>query len=336
MTDLEREDIESIARMPIGWERLKNKTVLIAGGTGFLGGFLIDVFRYRNEVFGDNIRVLALSRHPRENERNIVYLRRDICEKIETDEAVSFVLHLASNTHPRQYASDPVGTIAANVFGCYRLLELAREKRAERFLLASSVEIYGAGHTGELREEDCGYIDSNTARAGYNEAKRVSESLCASYAAQYGVSYVIARLARCFGADRKEDSKALAQFMRNALNGRDVELTSKGGQRFSYCYVADAAGGILKALLDGKDGEAYNVSGEDEGKTLGDYARLIAAEAGREAVFRLGPNANLGVSAADRAIVNCDKLKALGWKPLYPVSEGIVRTMRIYRLRERA
>ena len=58
MTDLEREDIASVAQLPYDWGRLRNKTFLLSGGTGFIGSFLLDVFRYRNEKYGDGIRAV--------------------------------------------------------------------------------------------------------------------------------------------------------------------------------------------------------------------------------------------------------------------------------------
>lgn len=165
---------------------------------------------------------------------------------------------LASNTHPKQYAEDPIGTIMTNIYGCDNLLKLAVEKKA-RFLLASSVEIYGQGTAIPMNEEYCGYIDCNLARSGYNEAKRTCEALTQSYRSVFGVNAVIARFARVFGADKKHDTKAMSQFMDKAVLGEDIILKSKGQQRYSYCYIADAVSGLLKLLLDGQDGEALSV-----------------------------------------------------------------------------
>lgn len=328
MTVLEEEDIRSVAELDFGWDKLNNKTVLLSGGTGFIGQFVIDVFKYRNQHYDANIKVISLSRHDRQSEENVTYLKCDVTQKINLTARIDYILHLASNTHPMQYTADPVGTITTNILGCLNLLQIAERDKA-RFLLASSVEIYGDGNGDAMDERFCGYLDCNTARAGYNEAKRVSESLCQSFRAQYGVECVIVRLSRCFGADRKEDSKALAQFIGNAVRGEDIVLKSKGEQRFSYCYVADAASGILKVLLDGKDGEAYNVAEDDERKTLGDYAGLIASYAGRKVVFDCVGQS--GASKANFALIDCGKLKALGWQPIYRPSEAMRRTVDILK-----
>ena len=326
----EERDIAQIADLPYKWDKLRNSTLLISGGTGFIGSHIIAVIEERNRRYGDNIKVISLSRHEHPDSNGIQYKSADITAPVVIDDNIDYIIHLASNTHPSQYATDPVGTITTNVHGCYNLLELAKEKKAKRFLLASSVEIYGNGSPNPMDETYCGYIDCNTARAGYNEAKRVSESLCQSYISQYGVDCVIARLARVFGADRKVDTKALAQFMRKAVNGEDIVLKSLGKQRFSYCYVMDAVGALFKILLDGASGEAYNVADDDEGATLGDYAKLIAGFAGKEVIFDLD-NAQQGASAASYALLSTDKLKGIGWAPIYKVSEAMHKTYLILR-----
>ncbi len=330
MKDAYRTESRRIAALDLPWEKLRGKCILISGGTGLIGRCLIDVARCRNEM-GDGIRIVSVSRRPRPNEEGITYRSHDITRPLELDVRPDFVVHLASNTHPKQYSEDPVGTIATNIFGCYHLLEVARKYHSERFLLASSVEIYGQGDGTPMAEDFCGKLDCNTARAGYNESKRLSESLCQSYRMQHGVDCVIARLSRCFGYDEKADTKALAQFLAKAVAGEDIVLRSEGKQVFSYCYVADAVAALYTVLLKGASGEAYNVAEEDEGLTLGDYARLIASFAGKEVVIDLDPAKNRGVSTADYAVLNFEKLKSLGYRPLYTVSEGLRETYLKYR-----
>lgn len=327
MTLYEVEDIKKVALLPLDWNQIDNSTIMISGGTGFVGSFLSNVFRYRNEYCNAHIKVISLSRRGGKSDDTVIYLNTDITQTIQYDGQVDYIIHLASNTHPKQYAEDPVGTIITNVVGCDNLLRFAVAKKIKRFVLASSVEIYGQGTEIPMAEDYCGYIDCNNARSGYNEAKRTCEALCRSYQAQFGVDPVIVRFARVFGADKKVDTKAMSQFMDKAVNGEDIVLKSKGGQRYSYVYIADAVSGLLKVLLDGRSGEAYNISGEDEGRTLGDYAQLIAGFAGKKVVYEIEDNAS--VSKATYALLDINKAKRIGWKPLYKVSEALERTYRI-------
>lgn len=327
MTALEIEDIKRVARLPYNWSKIDNSTIMISGGTGFIGTFISDVFRYRNDNYGAKIKVISLSRKGGISDGTVTYMKSDITKPIQYDGDVGYILHLASNTHPKQYAEDPVGTVITNVIGCDNLLKLAVEKKIKRFVLASSVEIYGQGTETPMAEDYCGYIDCNNARSGYNEAKRTCEALCRSYQAQFGIEPVIVRFARVFGPDKKVDTKAMSQFMDKAVSGESIVLKSKGDQRYSYVYIADAASGILKVLLNGKTGEAYNIAADDEGKTLGEYAEYIAKLAGKNVIYDIEENNS--VSKATYALLSTEKIKKLGWQPIYKVSEALERTYKI-------
>lgn len=323
-TSLEIEDIKKISEADYSWDILKNKNILISGGTGFVGSYFCDVIRYRNEHFNDNIKIISLSRSGGDSDNTVKYLSCDINKKIDISDEIDFILHLASNTHPKQYAEDPVGTISTNILGCFNLLDLAVQKRVKRFLLASSVEIYGECNMTPVDEAYSGYIDCNKARSGYNESKRLCESLCQSYKQQYNLDFVTARLSRLIGPDRKNDTKAIAQFMDKALQGEDIILKSKGNQLYSYCYITDAVAAIIKILTCGVNGEAYNVSADNDGMTLGDYAKYIASLANRNVIFELENNPN--VSKATYALLDNKKLKSLGWEPVYSIKSGLKRT----------
>lgn len=143
MTEFEKEDVKLVAEQKIAWDKLTNKTILISGGTGFIGSFIIEVLRYRNQYYNQGIKVISISRKGGMSDSMVEYLKADIVKQLQFDEPIDFILHLASNTHPKQYGEDPVGTILTNVLGCNNLLQLAVKQKIERFLLASSVEIYG-------------------------------------------------------------------------------------------------------------------------------------------------------------------------------------------------
>lgn len=324
--NLEEEEIKVIAELPYSWEKIKNKTILVSGGTGFIGTAFIEIIKYRNQKYSQRTKVISLSRRGGESSEYLESMQSDVKKPVQYGGKIDYVIHLASNTHPKQYAEDPVGTIMTNICGCDNLLKLAVEKKA-RFLLASSVEIYGQGSEIPMNEKYCGYIDCNLARSGYNEAKRTCEALTQSYRSAFGVDAVIARFARVFGADKKFDTKAMSQFMDNAVLGQDIIMKSKGQQRYSYCYIADAVSGLFKVLLDGQNGEAYNISDNDEGMTLSEYAEYIASLANLKVRYEIENNES--VSKATFAILDTRKIKSIGWEPQYSVREGLKRTYAI-------
>lgn len=339
-------DVERAAAVDLPWDKLRGKTILVTGGTGLIGSFLIDVLKAADL----GCRVLLFGRSEEKakerfaeywNEGWLEFAKWDAAEpRIELisrmDGAVDYVLHLASNTHPVAYATDPIGTIAVNVLALNNLLALAAEKKATRFLFASSNEIYGEnrGDVEFFDEKYCGYIDCNTLRAGYPEAKRCGEALCQAYIRQKGLDCVIARLTRTYGPTiLPTDTKAISQFFNNALRGEDIVLKSEGRQYFSYQYVADSVSGLLTVLLKGACGEAYNVADESGDIMLRDLAALIANQAGRKVVFDL-PDAveSAGFSKATKARLDGSRVKMLDWKPRYDIASGVRRNYFILNL----
>lgn len=325
------------------WNILRDRSLLISGSTGMIGSCLVDAIMFRNRVHGLNCKIFAVTRSrekacSRFAEWSVSSLLQILEGDVNQDishllpNSVDYVLHLASNTHPVAYASDPIGTILTNIVGTRNMLEAAASLGARRFLFASSNEIYGENRGDkELFDESyLGYIDCNSLRAGYPESKRCGEALCQAYLRQKGLDIVIARLTRSFGPSLlPSDTKAMSQFLRNGANGEDIVLKSKGDQLYSYTYAADAVTGLLTVLLNGEKGEAYNVAEESFDIPLKEIASIIAEEAGTKVVFDLPDEVEAaGFSKVTKARLDGSKLRALGWRAQYSLREGIIRTLR--------
>jgi len=341
-SELYKEDIETIASSNIDWDKLKNKSIMITGATGLIGTFLIDVLMYRNAKYGDCITVYAVSRNKEKatnrfngyfDSRYFVFIQIDIQNAFDLNTPVDYIIHGASNTHPIAYSTEPVNTILLSVQGTKAVLDTASAHNVKRTLFLSTVEIYGEnrGDAETFKEEYCGYIDCNTLRAGYPEGKRAAEALCQAYIKEKNVDVVIARCCRVYGPTMGEDdSKAIAQFIRNAAKGENIVLKSKGEQQFSYCYVADVCSALLFLLLNGKNGEAYNVSDTNCNVTLLQIANILSEYAAKEITFDMPSSVeSAGYSKATKALLNSSKLMVLGWDARYPIKDGIIRTVKI-------
>lgn len=329
------------------WDRLEGKTLYLSGGSGMLGSLLIDAVMTRNESLPAARRcgITASGRNRRAAEERLApwlddpmftFKEWDVTQPLSgAPEAADFWIHAASATHPVAYATEPENTILANVLGARNLLDQAAGTAGSRFLLLSSVEIYGEnrGDTERFQEDYCGYLNCNTLRGGYPEAKRVSEALCQAYIAEKDVDAVIIRLPRCYGPTmRMTDSKAIAQFIKKSVRREDIVLKSEGRQLYSYAHAFDAVLGILWVLLAGERGRAYNLADERSDIQLRDLAQIAADHAGTRVVFDLPDETERrGYSTASKALLDASRLRALGWSARYDIGAGVRETVDILR-----
>lgn len=343
--ELYKDDLCYIVSQDLPWEKLDGAAVFITGATGLIGTELVDALMLRNEKYGSSISIVAAGRSEEKakerfgkyyGKNGFTFFPCDVNKGIDKIPGkADYVIHAASNTHPMQYSTDPIGTIMTNIEGTKNVLEFARQAGAKRTVFTSSVEVYGEnrGDTEYFDEKYFGYIDCNTLRAGYPEGKRAGEALCQAYRKQYGMDVVIPRLSRTYGPTMsKGDSKAVAQFINKGAAGEDIILKSEGSQLYSYSYAADAVTGILYVMLKGEDGEAYNIADEKSDITLKDLSSLIADAVGRKVIFDLpSETERAGYSTATKALLSNEKIKTLGWKAGYDIKNGMERTIRILR-----
>lgn len=342
--ELYKEDIKLVGNKNYPWEKLKDKTVLISGATGLLGSFLVDVIKYRNQNHQMNCKVYVVCRNA-ERAKERFGANNDLIDIISTDinlplndiktDRIDYIIHMASNTHPADYANDPIGTVLTNVIGTKNMLDVACKYNAKRCLFCSSVEVYGENR-GDVKifdEQYCGYIDSNTLRAGYPESKRCGEALCQAYIKQKTLDIVIARIARVYGPTvLSGDTKAVSQFIAKGVSSQNIVLKSQGTQYYSYIYVADAVSGLLTVLFNGMNGEAYNIADNASDIMLKDLAELIADTVGTEVVFELPDETEIaGFSKATLARMDNAKIESIGWEANYNIEQGIKRTLSILK-----
>lgn len=343
-SSLYQEDLDNILSSEIPWQELQGKSLLLTGASGLIGTVLVDALMKWNQQVEQGITIYAVGRSEQHNkERFAEYLGNpyfkfiawDVNEPAAFVVRADYVIHAASNTHPKAYATDPIGSIMTNLLGLRNVLDFAHQSQAKRVMFMSSVEIYGKAYREEdvFTEDYCGYIDCNTLRAGYPEGKRAGEALCQAYIEKYGMDIVIPRLSRVFGPTMKDsDSKAMAQFIRNAVKGEPIILKSAGRQRFSYCYAADAVSGLITVLLNGQCGEAYNIGQMDKVLSLREIAEVLGELAGNGVMIELPEQMEVkGYSTAVNAILDTEKIKRLLWESKTDIISALQRTVEILK-----
>lgn len=340
------EDIFYVANLDLPWKLLQDKSIVLSGATGLIGSFFVDVILEKNKMSGLNCKIYALVRSLDKanarfckyiNDKNLVFIQYDVKEALNDNRIrrADYILHLASNTHPFLYATDPIGTITTNIIGVQNLLEFAVNNDTKRFLFASSNEIYGEnrGDVELFEEKYCGYIDCNSLRADYPESKRCGEALCQAYNYQKGIDTVVARFTRTFGPTMSfSDTKAICQFIIKGVKNEDIVLKSDGKQFYSYLYVSDAVSGLLTILLSGNNRDAYNISDISCDIRLKDLANLVARVSGNKVVHLESDEVEAsGYSKVTKARLDGSKLRSLGWNPQYSIEQGVERTISILR-----
>ncbi len=339
-----QEELEFYSRQEILWKNLEGKCIMLSGSTGMIGRCLIDLLMLRNRIAKKKIKIIALSRNEETagkrfqaywNKEEFRYVPCDVNKRLPDCGEVDVIIHAASNTHPKQYAQDSIGTITSNVFGTKRLLDYGISHGMKHFCFLSSVEIYGEnrGDIEKFDEKYLGYLDCNTLRAGYPESKRVGETLCNAYKETYQIDYSIPRLSRVYGPTMLEtDSKAISQFIKKAIAGEDIVLKSTGEQKYSYIFVTDAVAGILYSMLLGESGEEYNVADEKSDITLKELAEKLAEIAETRVVFELPEEIERrGYSIATKAMLDAGKLKKIGWEARIHLKEGLRCTVEMLK-----
>lgn len=342
------EDIAVLQESGLNWEKLKGKTILITGANGFLPAYMVYTLLGLNSSRDLGLKVIAMVRNESKGKHRFqAFLHRsdfqlwinDVCQPMQTDEDIHYIIHAASQASPKFYGSDPVGTLNANVTGTLNLLRLASEKKVERFLYFSSSEVYGAVEADKIptRESDYGFIDPTHVRSCYAESKRMGETICVSWMHQFGIPVVMVRPFHTYGPGMDlADGRVYADFISDMVEGKDIHMKSDGSAIRAFCYICDAVFGFFLVLLKGEAGLAYNVGSD---KNICSILQLA------EKLVALFPESNLKVvrmptenkagyinTLVSKTAPDISRLRNLGWNfSETSIEKGFLRTINSYK-----
>lgn len=332
-----QEDVEQLVCQFPYIEELKNKSILITGATGLIGVQLVRTFACMNRIHGANIRIYALVRNREKAEKLFFELIRrgdvHLCigsveDALFLEAEVDYIIHGASATSSRYFVTNPVDTIVTAIDGTRNILSFAAQKQVKAMVYLSSLEVYGTPAAGDrsIGESDYGYIDPLAVRSSYSEGKRMVECLCASYASQYGVPVKVARLSQTFGPGvAYNDGRVFAEFLRCAIEKRNIVLHTQGHTTRTYCYLKDAVSAILYILLKGEAAQAYNVTNMETAISIRDMAQLVCDTIGEKKIqveFDMPADISaFGYNPEMKICLDSGKLMELGWQPTVGLAE---------------
>ena len=343
--------------------KMAGKSLLITGGAGFLGYYLVHAALHFNKHGGRSqpIRVTVWDSFIRgepawlKSLQGTPYLtveRQDLIEPLpQPMPDFQWIIHAAGIASPPFYRKYPLKTIDANINGLRNLLEYSvaqseKGKAVEGFLFYSSSEIYGDPSADFIPtpEHYRGLVSCTGPRACYDESKRFGETLCVVFAQQHGIPTKIARPFNNYGPGLKiTDKRVISDFAREVFAGRDLVMYSDGKPTRTFCYSADSITGYYKVLVKGHAGEPYNVGTETPEISMAELAQKIITTAGElfgytgKLVRQPNPEADYLVDNPNRRCPNIDKSRAhLGYNPGIHVDEGLRRSLIWYHHNQEA
>jgi len=330
-------------------ERLRGANLLITGCAGFLGFTFMQFFhRYGNELGIGSVTALdsfilgrpgwigEMAEGPGTAIHAFDIAHGDI-SSIPNLERVDHVIHLASIASPTFYRKYPLETLDANVWGLRKLLDYYGGREPKGFLFFSSSEVYG-DPPAELiptPEEYRGNVASMGPRACYDEAKRFGETLCYVFASRGPLPIAIVRPFNNYGPGMSlEDRRVPADFARAVLENRDLAIFSDGTPTRTYCYIADAITGYLKALVHGAF-DCFNIGIEAPEISVSELAAIYARRGkaacgyGGKVVYEKPPEKDYLTHNPSRRRPDIAKARRLlGYEPAIPAEEGVERFLR--------
>lgn len=310
------------------------KTILVAGGAGFIGSHLCQslledgykIICVDNLITSVEENINSLKSNP-----NFRFVNHDITKPLPNDIFADVVFHLASPASPNRhskisYHSLPFESMYANTVGTFELLKFA-EKNKAKFLFASSSEVYGDPLEHPQKEEYRGNVSTTGPRSVYDEAKRMGETITSYFWRKKGVDGRIARIFNTYGPKMlKDDMRMIVVFILQALENKPITIFGEGIQTRSLCYISDTVEGLTRLMFDeNTKGEVVNIGSKDERSVL-DFAKLIKKMTGSrsEIIF----SESLPEDDPIKRNPDIEKAKKLlKWEPKVSLEDGLRKTI---------
>lgn len=297
-------------------EKIKDKTVLLIGSNGFLGNWFSDLFDYTGITYT----------------KYDITDGKDICNEI-TLPRHDYVINCAGIASPEKYVKMPVETLDVSYIGTRNVLEYCKKHKVESLLMFSSSEVYGTPdpHAIPTKEEYIGTIPTMSSRSCYDIGKQVLETLSYIYYNKHGVNLKIIRPFNVYGPHMGlSDNRVLSNWFSAYIHGVPIKVYGDGKQTRTFCYASDAIAMMMGVLLNGRNGEVYNVGNPQPEINMTDFAKLFCENVGGEYIQETYPN-KYPSDEPIRRCPNIDKVKkTTNIEPIVDLKLGLKKMKEFY------
>ncbi|MBD5405038.1 SDR family oxidoreductase [bacterium] len=309
------------------------KTILVTGGTGFLGSNLcIRLINEGNKVICidnnytgrlDNVKSII-------DNPNFTFIKHDICEPLEIDEHINQIYNMACPASPPAYQGKySIKTTKTCVLGTINMLELAKKHNAT-ILQTSTSEIYGEPIVHPQTENYRGNVNPIGIRACYDEGKRCAESLFFDYHRQEEVDIKVVRIFNTYGPKMNpNDGRVISNFICQALSGQNITIYGDGHQTRSFCYVDDLIEVIIRMMNSEKGFTGPVNIGNPNEFTIKELAEMVINKIGNNSkvIYKDLPSDDPTQRKPDITLAQTK----LNWTPKIQLNEGLDKTIQYFK-----
>lgn len=275
------------------WENFNGTCVLITGGTGLFGKWLIETFLFANYK-GFKVKLLILSRDPLAfikkypkfstlSGGEVEFINGDVqTYSFDSKWKIDFIIHAATSASTKLNTDNPLKMLDVIINGTRNILDFGCKQKLKGFLFVSSGAVYGTESQGSIfkNEQDLFQLNLNDRNSAYAEGKRTAEFICSVYSKAYQMPMKIARCFAFVGPHLPLDSHfAIGNFIDSVLRNGPLTIKGNGSAIRSYMYMSDLVIALLNILVKGKINKAYNV-GSEEYYTIKELAEIFNIEFG--------------------------------------------------------
>ena len=302
---------------------------LVTGGAGFLGSHLCEYLLDKGHevICMDNLITGSKQNISGIKNSNFRFVNHNVSEFIKLDGGLDYILHFASPASPIDYLELPIQTLKVGALGTHNALGLAKAKNAV-FLLASTSEVYGDPLVHPQPEEYWGNVNPIGPRGVYDEAKRFAEAITMAYHRTHGINTKIVRIFNTYGPRmRINDGRAIPNFLKQALTGKDLTVYGNGSQTRSFCFVSDLIEGIFRLLMS-EQKNPVNIGNPNE-MTIQSLTHKILQATGSKSKIVQVPLPEDDPKTRQPNITLAKTL--LNWEPKVSLDEGLKPTLKYFK-----